>query len=119
MKSSLSENAKPTIRSRNRPDSTPRFLEHAKVKFTLHDIRRTAASEVDRIDRGIGPVFLQHKQFDVSSVYYLNADEELREAMFKMRVPIAFKHGHIQAVGLDTYVELLEAAGGKRRHSVL
>lgn len=61
--------------------------------FTLHDIRRTAASEVDRIDRGMGKVLLQHSARDVSEQFYLCADDELREAVDKMRVPVGFNSG--------------------------
>lgn len=76
-----------------------RYSENWKVPFahcdvpyfTLHDIRRTAASEVDRIDRGLGKVFLQHRARDVSEAFYLCADDELREAVDKMRVPVGFK----------------------------
>ena len=68
------------------------LIEHAGVPhFTVHDIRRTAASEVDRVERGLGKVFLQHQARDVSEQFYLCADDELREAVDKMRVPVGFK----------------------------
>lgn len=61
-----------------------------KRKFTLHDIRRVGASEVDRIDRGIGKQFLQHAPRGVSEISYLNAADELADAIRAMRVPDAF-----------------------------
>lgn len=68
------------------------LIENAGVEhFTLHDIRRTAASEVDRVERGFGKVFLQHRARDVSEAFYLCADDELREAVDRMRVPVGFK----------------------------
>lgn len=59
-------------------------------RFSFHDIRRTAASEIERVSPGVGPTFLQHVPEGVSEVFYLNRNEELREAILKMRVPQAF-----------------------------
>lgn len=61
--------------------------------FTLHDVRRTAASEVERVKPGMGSVLLQHRPLDVTGASYLNQLEELKEAVNAMRVPLAFKHG--------------------------
>lgn len=65
--------------------------------FGLHDIRRTAASEINRVARGMAPVFLQHVAEDVSGQFYLNATDELEEAIGKMRFPEAF-HGSPHAI---------------------
>jgi integrase len=65
--------------------------------FTPHDIRRTAASEIERVRPGMGSVLLQHAINDTTHVSYLNQMEELGEAIEKMRVPLAFKHGPKQA----------------------
>ena len=42
-------------------------------------------------------VLLQHSVNDTTHVSYLNQLEELAEAIAKMRVPLAFKHGPTQA----------------------
>ncbi|GAB4135583.1 MAG: hypothetical protein Tsb009_01960 [Planctomycetaceae bacterium] len=74
------------------------ILDRADGKrFTLHDIRRTAASEAERVCKGMGSVLLQHRPLDVTGVSYLNETEELREVVEKMRVPLAFAHGPRQA----------------------
>ena len=68
-------------------------------RFTCHDIRRVAASECCRAagnNRGMAAVLLQHAAFDVTATY-VNQMEELGEAIAKMRVPLAFKHGPRQA----------------------
>jgi DNA-binding transcriptional regulator YiaG len=62
-------------------------------RFGLHDLRRTAASEVERVQRGLGSVFLQHASRNVSERFYLNAVDELREAIEAMRLPAGFKSG--------------------------
>lgn len=62
-------------------------------RFGLHDVRRTAASEIDRVRRGMGAVLLQHAPRDVTGMSYVNATDELRECIEKVRMPIAFKHG--------------------------
>lgn len=62
-------------------------------QFTLHDVRRTACSEIDRIDRGMGRVLLQHAPANVTETFYLNALDEVRDAVSKMRVPLAFREG--------------------------
>jgi integrase len=75
-----------------------RMLQRAGVEyFTLHDIRRTAASEIERVKGGMGGVLLQHRLMSVTAVSYLNQLEELGESILAMRVPIAFKHGPAQA----------------------
>ncbi len=61
--------------------------------FTLHDIRRTAASEAERARRGMAEVLLQHRPVGLTSLSYLNQTEELRETIGAMRVPVAFGHG--------------------------
>lgn len=68
-----------------------------KERFTLHDIRRTAASEIERIKPGMGAVFLQHVDRSVTGMFYLNRTDDLRECINAMRVPIAFAHGPKQA----------------------
>jgi integrase len=66
-------------------------------RFTPHDIRRTAASEIERAKPGMASVLLQHSINDTTHISYLNQLEELAEAIEKMRVPLAFKHGPRQA----------------------
>lgn len=81
-------------------DFTWRWHEIAKkagVDFTLHDLRRTACSEVDRVQPGLGAALLQHRPLDVTGNSYLSKLDELREAIHKIRLPIAFKHGPKQA----------------------
>lgn len=71
-----------------------RIVQAAGVKrFTPHDIRRTAASEVNRVRHRMGEFLRQHRKYDVMHMYYLNEEEEFREALQKMRVPLAFRHG--------------------------
>jgi integrase len=65
--------------------------------FCPHDIRRTAASEIERAKPGMAAVLLQHAVNDTTHISYLNQLEELGEAIEKMRVPLAFKHGPRQA----------------------
>lgn len=70
------------------------LIEAAGVEhFTLHDIRRTAASEAERVGRGFGGLLLQHCPKSVTEAFYLNRTEELRQCIEAMRVPLAFKHG--------------------------
>ncbi|WLD10862.1 tyrosine-type recombinase/integrase [Planctellipticum variicoloris] len=64
-----------------------------KQMFGLHDIRRTAASEVQRVRPGMGSVFLQHVSTTVTGLYYLNEIEELEEAIKGMRFPEEFATG--------------------------
>jgi len=61
--------------------------------FTPHDIRRVACSEVDAAWRGMGKVLLLHSPLNVTEASYLNSLPELRQALDKMEIPIAFKHG--------------------------
>jgi integrase len=61
--------------------------------FTLHDIRRTAATEAERVRSGMGRVLLQHAPTNVTECFYLNQIDELAEAIRQMRIPLAFKHG--------------------------
>jgi integrase len=61
--------------------------------FTLQDIRRTAASEAERVERGAGAILLQHRGRSVTQRFYLSSVEELRDVVDKMRVPIGFKAG--------------------------
>ncbi len=65
--------------------------------FTHHDIRRTPATEIERAKPGMAGVLLQHVVNDTTHVSYLNQMEELAEAIEKVRIPIAFKHGPRQA----------------------
>jgi integrase len=65
--------------------------------FTVHDIRRTASSEIERVKPGMASVLLQHAVNDTTHASYLNQTEELAESIVKMRVPLAFKHGPKQA----------------------
>lgn len=68
--------------------------EIAKVeRFGLHDLRRTGASEVERVRPGIAPTFLQHAPRNVSDASYLNRFEELKEAIEAMRLPPGFQSG--------------------------
>lgn len=74
------------------------IIQRAGVEhFGLHDLRRTGASEIDRVDRGLGKVFLQHAPHSVSDISYLNAEDELREAVDKMRLPVGFREGPEEA----------------------
>jgi hypothetical protein len=68
--------------------------------FTPHDIRRTAASEVERIQKGLGRQFLQHAGEGVSELHYLNAGQELDEAILAMRFPEEFRGGETIRVPL-------------------
>lgn len=61
--------------------------------FALHDIRRTAASEIERVKPGMAAVFLQHAANDVTGLFYLNQEEELLEAIEGMRFPEPFTTG--------------------------
>lgn len=61
--------------------------------FTMHDIRRTGASEVERVRPGMGRVFLQHRATGVTDTWYVNRSEELREAIGGMRLPDGFSAG--------------------------
>lgn len=72
-----------------------RICEAAKLKtqFRLHDIRKTAASEIDRVDFGLGKVFMQHVPKSVTDVHYLNKMPELCEAIAEMRVPRGWQPG--------------------------
>lgn len=58
--------------------------------FGLHDIRRTACSEINRAWPGMAPVLLQHRADDVTGLSYLNQLDELAEALVKMRYPEEF-----------------------------
>ena len=62
-------------------------------KFGLHDLRRTGASEFDRVRSGLGAYLLQHSSNSVSEKFYLNRDDELREALTDLRVPVGFQAG--------------------------
>jgi integrase len=62
-------------------------------QFTLHDLRRTGASEIERVRPGLGKVFLQHAPAGVTEMSYLNRIEELGEAIREMRIPLVWKHG--------------------------
>ncbi len=66
--------------------------------FTPKDIRRTAASEIERVKSGMGSVLLQHAVNDTTHVSYLNQMEELGDSIQQMRVPLAFKHGPAKAL---------------------
>lgn len=61
-----------------------------KRHFTLHDLRRTGGSEIDRIHPGAGRVFLQQAPRGVSELFYINREQELAEAVLAMRLPAAF-----------------------------
>jgi integrase len=61
--------------------------------FSLKHIRATAGDEIDRVARGLMPVFLQHAPRTVTGMSYANATDELREAIGKMRIPLPFRHG--------------------------
>jgi integrase len=78
-----------------------RIVELAGVPyFTPHDIRRTAASEIERIQKGLGRLFLQHAGEGVSEIHYLNAGQELDEAILAMRFPEEFRGGETIRVPL-------------------
>lgn len=62
-------------------------------RFTLHDIRRTAASEMERSRAGLGVEFLQHAPRSVSDISYINRFDELREGLEAMRMPTGFRSG--------------------------
>ena len=85
--------------------------ENLERPFTRQDLRRTAASEIDRAaaSKGLPPmagVLLQHSSRSVTDRHYLNQMDELREAMEALRLPLAFKHGPKEAehqlIGRDT-----------------
>ena len=61
-----------------------------KRRFTLHDLRRTGGSEVERVAKGVGRTFLQHVPDNVSDISYLNRLEEVNEAVLEMRMPGSF-----------------------------
>lgn len=61
--------------------------------FTLHDVRRTIASEIDRARPGLGSVLLQHSPRSVTSRFYLNQLDELREALADLRLPPGWSGG--------------------------
>lgn len=69
--------------------------EHAKITepFRLHDIRKTAASEVERVRPGMAKVLLQHCSDRSVTGRYLNQMQELGEAILAMRVPPGWKPG--------------------------
>lgn len=62
-------------------------------RFSIHDLRRTGGSEVDRVDRGLGKVFLQHAPRSVTDVSYINATEDLKDVIEQMRLPDGFRAG--------------------------
>ncbi|MCA9171825.1 MAG: tyrosine-type recombinase/integrase, partial [Planctomycetales bacterium] len=62
-------------------------------RFGFHDIRRTAASEIERVQPGMAAILLQHSPRSVTERYYLDCSPELREAVEKMRVPVGFSAG--------------------------
>ena len=65
-----------------------------KPYISLQQIRETAASEAERAKPGLGGgLLLQHTQTDVTSRFYLNMAEELREIVESMRMPIGFTSG--------------------------
>lgn len=70
-----------------------RFCEQAGVKFGLHDLRRTACSELNAVAPGMGRVIGLWKPTGVVEKSYLNSLPELRAALEKMACPIAFRHG--------------------------
>jgi len=45
------------------------------------------------MDRGLGKVLLQHASRSVPDMPYLIANDELREAVFEMRMLIGYKSG--------------------------
>jgi len=61
--------------------------------FTLQDIRRTAASEIERARPGMASVLLQHSPRSVTQRFYLSQHEELRGALQDMRIPPGWKGG--------------------------
>ncbi|HWL07136.1 MAG TPA: tyrosine-type recombinase/integrase, partial [Planctomicrobium sp.] len=67
--------------------------EHSGVDWTMHDIRRTACSEADRVRPGMGKVLLLHAPQNVTEQSYLNSFPELRETVEKMECPMSFRHG--------------------------
>jgi integrase len=70
-----------------------RWQALAGTDFGTHDVRRTACSEVDAVSRGMGQVLLLHAPNTVTTKHYLNALPELRDAIDRMEIPLAFKHG--------------------------
>ncbi|MFV0443871.1 MAG: tyrosine-type recombinase/integrase [Planctomycetaceae bacterium] len=64
-----------------------------KERFGLHDIRRSAASYLEKVAPGLGPEFLQHAQHGVSERFYLNRFDSLREALEKLPLPDGFRAG--------------------------
>ena len=89
--SSLSRASRPAAPSIS--DGNGSAARRASPTVHPHDIRRTAASEIERVKPGMASVLLQHAVNDTTHVSYLNQLEELAEAIDKMRVPLAFKHG--------------------------
>ncbi|MCA9171357.1 MAG: tyrosine-type recombinase/integrase, partial [Planctomycetales bacterium] len=61
--------------------------------FGWHDVRRTAASEIERVRFGMASLLLQHSSKSVTEKFYLDCQPELRDAVEKMRVPIGFNAG--------------------------
>lgn len=59
----------------------------------LQKIRRTAASEMERVAPNLAEEFLQHAPRDVTHRSYLNLLEPLREALDRMAVPAGYKAG--------------------------
>ncbi len=70
------------------------LCESAGVKrFTLHDLRRTAATEIEAVHPGMGSRFLQHCPRSVTERSYLNLDKELHAAILSMPIPTGWKPG--------------------------
>jgi len=70
-----------------------RELSGVETDFCLHDIRRTGASEIERVRPGLAEEFMQHAPRKVTDAYYLNRYEELKSALADMRMPAAFIAG--------------------------
>ncbi|HWL07137.1 MAG TPA: site-specific integrase [Planctomicrobium sp.] len=76
-----------------------RFMKELKTYAELdgfdgfHDIRRTAASEAERVRSGMGKALLLHAPSGVTEQYYLNLLPDLRDVVAKMREPDSFRHG--------------------------
>jgi integrase len=80
------------------------ICKEAKIEppFTPHDLRKTAASEINRAAAAMSlppmaGVLLQHSATDVVSVSYLNQMTELSEAVEALRIPTMFSHGIAEA----------------------
>lgn len=77
---------------------TRELREQSGVKFTFRDFRKTSESELEAVAPGMARVLHLRAPRDVQEKYYLNRLPDLRDAIERMAVPIAFKHGPKMAI---------------------